>query len=257
MRALLVKLGYTKSIIFFTLFSVVSSIALTAMLMSLINRPLVPTDGYIISALYPLLIAPVILHLILKLIFDLNGQEQQMRQYAQKDTLTNFLTRRAWFEFAEQYEIISKRQNRTFTLLMLDLDNFKKVNDDYGHIAGDAVIKSFSEITRFIARDSDIIGRFGGEEFIFLLPDTNAEQAYSLCERLHHQIRNTVVDFNGHELTFTTSIGLACQTENHGHSLDYLISLADKALYTAKSRGKNCSFLHREQTSNKTSSYAS
>ena len=224
--------------------------------MSLIDRPLIPRDGYVISLICPLVIAPIVLHFILKLVFQLNSQEQKMRQFAQKDSLTDFLTRRAWFEFAEQYEVIAKRQKQPFTLLMLDLDNFKKVNDDFGHLAGDAVIKAFSKITQLLARDSDIIGRFGGEEFIFLLPDTNAEQAYALCERLHNQIRSSVVEFEQHKLTFTTSIGIACQTENHNHSLDHLISLADNALYTAKSRGKNCSFLHRESVSNSTPSYA-
>jgi diguanylate cyclase (GGDEF)-like protein len=179
-----------------------------------------------------------------------------MRDFAQKDSLTKFLSRRAWFEFAEQYEVIAKRQKRPFTLLMLDLDNFKKINDQFGHLAGDKILKEFAVITHRVARDSDIIGRFGGEEFIFLLPNTDAEQAYSLCERLHNQIRNTVVDYKAQKLTFTTSIGIACQTESHEHSLDHLISLADNALYTAKSRGKNCSFLYRETYLSNAASYA-
>ncbi len=213
-------------------------------------------DVHLIAFMCPLLITPIISYTIIKLICELHYQEQKMRDFAQKDSLTKLLSRRAWFEFAEQYEIIANRQNLPYTLLMVDLDDFKNINDEFGHLAGDKILKEFAVITHSVARDSDIIGRFGGEEFIFLLPNTSAEQAYSLCERLHNEVRNTIVDYKGQPLTFTTSIGIACQSATHEYSLDYLISMADNALYTAKSRGKNCSFLHRESNVDNQVSYA-
>jgi diguanylate cyclase (GGDEF)-like protein len=255
-KELVIHLGYLKSIIIFTLIVTLASMELTGLMMWFIHRPLLPRDGYVISFICPLIIAPPILHFLLKLTFELNNQEQKMRELAQTDSLTKLLTRRAWFEFAEQYQVISKRQKQAVSLLMLDLDNFKKINDEYGHLAGDAIIRELSNISKLICRESDIVGRFGGEEFIFLLPNTNAEQACALCERLHDQIRSCTVEFEQHQLKFTASIGIACQTEQHSHSLDHLISLADDALYKAKSHGKNGSFLHRESTTDSTPSYA-
>lgn len=256
MRSLLFKLGLPKSIVALTIATVVLSLTTTSLLLSFLGEPIQKLDVYLIAFLCPSAITPFVAYFVFKLVFELNSQEQEMRHYAQWDSLTNFLTRRAWFQFAEQYEVIAKRQRQPYTLLMLDLDNFKKLNDDHGHLAGDAILKKFADLTRELARDSDIIGRFGGEEFIFLLPDTSADQAYSLCERLHNKIRNTSLRYNDINLTFTTSIGLACQSIEHDHSLDHLISLADDALYTAKARGKNCSFLHREPPSSNTPSYA-
>jgi diguanylate cyclase (GGDEF)-like protein len=240
----------------FTILCILLSQGLTALMLYFLPGAVTQFDVHLIAFICPLLITPVISFAIIKLICELHHQEQKMRDFAQKDSLTKFLSRRAWFEFAEQYEVIAKRQKRPFTLLMLDLDNFKRINDEFGHLAGDKILKQFAVITRSVARDSDIIGRFGGEEFIFLLPNTGAEQAYSLCERLHNEIRNTVIEYKGQKLTFTTSIGIACQTESHEHNLDHLISLADNALYTAKSRGKNCSFLYRETYLTTEASYA-
>ena len=121
--------------------------------------------------------------------------------------------------------------------MMLDIDHFKKINDTYGHLAGDFVLKEIAKIIKDSIRKSDICGRFGGEEFVIVLPNTKLSGAMKLAERIRETIQNHTFDFNGKKINVTVSIGITSVGVND--SYESLISRADEALYEAKEKGRN------------------
>lgn len=134
----------------------------------------------------------------------------------------------------------SKRYGHALSVLMIDLDNFKELNDRYGHTAGDHLLKYFSQLLTQTIRPSDIAARYGGEEFLILLPETDREEAHAVAERLRKRISLYPfrIDSRKEDVLFTISIGLSTYPE-YGQSGDELITLADIALYQAKKEGKN------------------
>jgi diguanylate cyclase (GGDEF)-like protein len=135
----------------------------------------------------------------------------------------------------------SHTYNHPLSLLMIDLDNFKNLNDMYGHTIGDQLLKSFSALIKETIRPSDIAARYGGEEFLIILPETGDQEAIRVAERIHKKVctypfRNE--SLKGVTIRFTISIG-TCSFPQYGQSGDELITLADVALYQAKREGKN------------------
>jgi len=166
--------------------------------------------------------------------------EGKLRDMATTDGLTGVANRRYFLELAEQEVSRAQRYSRPMSLLMLDLDHFKSVNDTYGHDIGDmALITAVKAITR-ILRDQDICGRLGGEEFGVLLPETNEKQAQQTAERVRAEVEATpVVLFDGNELKLTVSAGTASLEAEETSTLEVLCKRADVALYAAKNNGRN------------------
>jgi diguanylate cyclase (GGDEF)-like protein len=166
--------------------------------------------------------------------------ELELRLIARMDQLTGALTRRGFVEQAEREIARSLRNGRFGTLVMLDLDHFKSVNDTYGHAVGDHVLKVIAEIVNITLRPSDVFGRLGGEEFAILLPETAGDDAAALIEHLRHAIANCPIALESAEaLHVTASFGLAC-FETNTASLAAWLEQADVMLYAAKAAGRNC-----------------
>lgn len=160
---------------------------------------------------------------------------------ASHDALTGVLTRRAFLRRSrEQMHALAGRQ-RPVTLLMLDIDHFKQVNDRHGHAAGDDVLTAFAERTHSAMRPSDLLGRFGGEEFAILLPDTTSAEAVRIADRLRRiASAHPIALANGVSLDITVSIGgVSRRCSPQGVRLDDLFRLADGALYEAKAAGRD------------------
>jgi diguanylate cyclase (GGDEF)-like protein len=133
----------------------------------------------------------------------------------------------------------TQRYNNTLSILMLDIDYFKQVNDAYGHQAGDLVLMTLAMIFQEVLRNVDIAGRLGGEEFAVVLPETGIQKAVEVAERLREVISATEVSLpSGHQIHFTVSIGIAALVDKNT-SIDILLNEADKALYRAKQAGRN------------------
>jgi diguanylate cyclase (GGDEF)-like protein len=128
--------------------------------------------------------------------------------------------------------------NREFSCMMLDLDYFKEINDTYGHPVGDQVLKEFAKRCKSSIREIDLIGRYGGEELIILLPETNRELAVQVAERLRSSIAATPIKVQDQQIALTVSIGVATKDE-HTLDLETLIARADQAMYIAKHKGRN------------------
>ena len=166
--------------------------------------------------------------------------EETKRVYQEKlantDTLTGAYNRRYLKEFSTDYLKIVKREKKDLSLLILDLDDFKNINDTYGHEAGDLVLIEFVKLARKSIRDNDLIVRFGGDEFIVLLPNTNISNAKILANK----IINKISEYNmNKQVKFSISIGVS-QYEEKDNSIESLILRADDSLYEAKRKGKNC-----------------
>tara|TARA_B100000686_G_scaffold354949_1_gene468419 strand:- start:1591 stop:2460 length:870 start_codon:yes stop_codon:yes gene_type:complete len=161
------------------------------------------------------------------------------------DSVTG-LFNRGFFDDALQRELArAKRHNVPLSILFFDLDDFKKVNDTYGHLGGDATLKSVSKVINEEKRTEDLAARYGGEEMILILPDTEKTQALVLGERIRKRVSETITYFAEKSISITLSGGLACfpvDTEEAAQLLD----CADKALYLAKNAGKNNIALYSE-----------
>ncbi|MEO4045963.1 diguanylate cyclase [Pseudomonas sp. CAU 1711] len=185
-----------------------------------------------------LLICALISALVLFLVYLATRRYQQhIVALATTDALTGLPNRRGFDLLANQALQEAQRAQSPLSALMIDLDHFKRLNDTHGHLAGDQVLHGFAEQLQGRLRQSDIICRWGGEEFILLLKDTDLATARQLAEKIRQQIEQAVFAFSGAELRITCSIGLA---ERHGEdSLERLIARADRALYRAKQSGRN------------------
>ena len=163
---------------------------------------------------------------------------EQVEALAVTDALTGLSVRRYFMERAEEELARSRRHELSCTLLMLDLDLFKEKNDTYGHLVGDVVLRDVAQVVARNLRDIDLVGRYGGEEFILLLIETPIEQALPIAERLRQLIEVHPVRAYDELLTQTVSIGAAAYPGD-AQTLGELIERADQALYAAKRAGRN------------------
>ena len=162
---------------------------------------------------------------------------EDLKQKSIKDSLTGCYNKEETEIFLETFLKNFLRYKTPFSVLMIDIDYFKKINDTYGHLAGDFILKKVAEIMKSLIRDTDICGRFGGEEFIIALPNTKIIGALRLAERIRKTIENTSFDYNGKKIKITLSIGVTSASKND--SIYSLIERADEALYEAKRKGRN------------------
>ncbi|MDR4508983.1 MAG: GGDEF domain-containing protein [Candidatus Brocadiaceae bacterium] len=250
MRSIISQFSHMTLVIIMTVSAAILSVALVTTIYKIADQDLRPLE-IITGAIVPSIVAPSLTWYVLKLLLKLDTLEKHMRNLATYDLLTNALTRGAFIDTAVKHLNMANRNKNTFALLMLDLDHFKAINDKYGHAKGDEVLRIFGSIANQHKRTSDIIGRFGGEEFVFLLPDTDMNGAVCFSEMLHSKIRNNYVRQDGQRIRFTASIGVAIFYPNAGiHNIDDLIRQSDEALYAAKRKGKNCTVLFQSDTLN-------
>lgn len=168
----------------------------------------------------------------------LEHANRELERLAATDALTGAANRRHFMLRASEELTRSERSGEPFSILMMDIDHFKNVNDTHGHAAGDATLVAFAARTRDMLRAHDLFGRFGGEEFIVLLPGSGAGQAIGVAERIRSAMEHEPIAGPAGELRVTVSIGIA-EYGSDGDSVDALISAADDRLYRAKEGGRN------------------
>ena len=165
-------------------------------------------------------------------------QNSSLSLLASTDYLTGIMNKRMFNEISERYFQTAQKNDLTLTLLLLDLDHFKKVNDTYGHQAGDQLLKRFVKTMESILNKSDIFARIGGEEFAVLLSQMNCDDTYHLAETIRKEIENDFITYEGQDIRVTTSIGISENRETDTEFED-IFSRADMALYQAKHEGRN------------------
>ncbi|MBP6006436.1 MAG: GGDEF domain-containing protein [Rhodoferax sp.] len=170
---------------------------------------------------------------------ELQNKQRELLRLTRLDGLTGLYNRSTFVELSRQELARAQRQSSNTTILLLDLDFFKRVNDTWGHPAGDAVLKNVAFVANNTVRATDLVGRLGGEEFLILLPNTSLEAARVLAEKLRANMERHPTPWESTVIKATISIGLASTSAAENRDFDTLYTAADKALYQAKERGRN------------------
>ena len=162
--------------------------------------------------------------------------DYSMLKAATYDELTDILNRRTFLEKAEEVLVLYIKRKKPISFFLMDIDDFKQINDFHGHFIGDMVLKDFAYTIKEQLREEDLFGRVGGEEFTILLPETTEKQAFEVAERLRHMVEQSCVNQMIH---YTVSIGTVTVVPDESTTIDMLYKLSDKAMYRAKRNGKN------------------
>jgi diguanylate cyclase (GGDEF)-like protein len=178
----------------------------------------------------------------LSLVLDNARLAQRLHELSTMDGLTRQLNHRAIYDRLTEELERAQRYNHPLSVILCDFDHFKEVNDSYGHLAGDAVLREGAALLRKCLRGTDLLGRYGGEEFLAVLPQVDLEAARLAAERLREELAEHVVSLPVHgDVRITGSFGVAARGELSGRVTgDLLVSLADRRLYEAKAAGRNC-----------------
>lgn len=175
---------------------------------------------------------------------ELRISNDELQKAASTDPLTGLKNRRSMTEVLDAEERRHSRYSTIFSVIIADIDGFKKFNDTYGHACGDFILKHLGEIFNRIIRPTDSVCRWGGEEFLFLLPETDVNEANKMGERIRSAVATEVFNFEGNKHRVTMTFGVSCI--EHKTSVMRLISNADEALYYGKKNGKNRVVLYFE-----------
>ena len=238
MKDTIIALGRTRTVAIFAVACILLSVAITWLAMELFADGL-NTLGLLISIVVPALIAPTATWHTTGLILKIDRLEKEARNLATYDSLTTVMTRRAFMDSALSVMKVASRDHAPFSLMYLDLDDFKQINDTHGHPTGDQVLKECGEIIRNQVRACDLVGRIGGEEFALALTGTHLGGAMHLAEKLRRSIGQHTVQYKQQAIQCTVSIGVSATEWSQPLSFEQLCNEADKALYRAKKSGKN------------------
>jgi diguanylate cyclase (GGDEF)-like protein len=200
--------------------------------------------GAVTAILLVIMPPTVAIMAVVTVVFNRLAELDQLQSDVRTDPKTGLLNMRGWTESAQRTFRRAVRSEAGLAVLMIDFDHFKEINDTYGHPAGDDVLRRVAELLTEVTRPGDVVGRFGGEEFLVLVSDVDALQAYHTAERIRHRVSTAAISTRGKRgepVTITdrtTSIGVAVYPQ-HGRSIDELLHAADAAVYLAKEQGRD------------------
>jgi diguanylate cyclase (GGDEF)-like protein len=242
LKSCLRRFGLWPVIAGVTAISIVVSIAITAFVHLALLGIAMPPAAWALSIVCPLVLGPTMSIGSFTLLIQLDQAHEQMRLISHTDHLTGAYNRRHFMERLLDEVEKSVRSGAPFSVALIDVDNFKAVNDVHGHLAGDEVLRALVKACMSQVRANDTFARFGGEEFAVLLPGTDVSQAMQWLERLREHVAQLRVELPEATLSITVSIGLAsprlAQPVAAAH-INAALRLADEALYRAKREGKN------------------
>lgn len=176
---------------------------------------------------------------------DIHYGVEALESLSQTDDLTGIKNRRAFNETLHHETRKANRYDRPYSIMMVDIDDLKSINDRLGHDAGDKLLKMISGVMQDVLRDTDILARYGGDEFIVFLPETDSKQAFEAAERIRTAVNNTSINLDGNAVSSTVSIGIAGYPES-SENVHEVMKYADKALYQCKNQGKNSAVVFGE-----------
>lgn len=170
---------------------------------------------------------------------------EELEKVVETDELSGLKNRRYFFKELDKESNRSRRYGHTLAVIMLDLDNLKQINDTYGHIVGDSVLKHISRIMLDSTRETDVVCRYGGDEFIILLPETTPKNAFTVGEKIRRNVANLPYKYKRTLINLTVSVGISVKTPSMSNDVHNIIESADKALYISKNRGKNKAMMNK------------
>jgi len=236
LRRYLRRVGVAGGTALITALSVVLSVVLTLGVSRLAGAPAGPV-ALGISVLAPALIAPPFTLMLLALVARLDAAERTLSRLSAVDSLTKVYNRRGILQLAHSEYARARRTGEALSVAILDVDRFKQINDTYGHPGGDAVLRALAGQCAAHSREVDHFGRYGGEEFMYVLPSSSPGRAAEFAERIRTLLASDAVRYRDRRIVFTVSIGVTSLGERE--DLDALLLRADEALYSAKRSGRN------------------
>lgn len=217
---------------------VVASLVITEAVTYLVTGKSSPALALLLSVLAPAIIVPISAYAHISMAIRLREANNRLRVLSETDHLTQVCNRRRFLEIAEQQLSLARRHGYPTSVLLIDFDHFKQINDRRGHAAGDRVLVDSTAIVSDLLRESDTLARFGGEEFVVLLPHTGSAGASMVADRIAAALRTHTFRHEGADIEVTVSIGgVAC--ESSGASLESMTSAADSLLYDCKQAGRD------------------
>lgn len=240
-RNAILGMGHYRSVFAITLFSVLMSVMITGVIMTVFwwEGKDVLLKSLLVGAIVPGIVAPLASNFVVKLLFELEDLQTQLLEMVNRDPLTKLYSRRYLLDCLEIESTRTLRLNEPMSLLILDVDNFKSINDRYGHGNGDIVLQEIAQVCESTLRPYDVIARFGGEEFVVLLPNTSLPEACTVAERIRENVAVTTIELTSREsIRGTISIGISHFIPPDPKCIN-LLSRADKGLYKAKNNGRN------------------
>ncbi len=240
-RNAILGMGHYRSVFALTLFSMLISVIINSVIMTVFwwEGIDVLLKSLLVAAIIPGIVAPLATNFVVKLLFELEDIQTQLLEMVNRDPLTKVYSRRYLLDCLETESARTMRSNEQMSLLILDVDNFKSINDCYGHGNGDIVLQKIAQVCESTLRPYDVIARFGGEEFVVLLPNTPITEACTVAERIRENVAVTTIELtSGESIRSTISIGVSSFIPPDPKCLN-LLSRADKGLYKAKNNGRN------------------
>ena len=231
------SLGKFRAILVITLLAVAFSVVITYLITTWFGGG-PGAIGLIAGAVIPAVIAPIFSAVMIDLIFKLDDARAELQRVSILDDLTGVYTRRHFLKVAAEEFLRAERYGHEFSIIYFDLDDFKLVNDRFGHQTGDRMLQAVSQICMRNRRAIDTFARLGGEEFAYLLPATNGQGASEVAERVKRLLSGEPICVNGDCYNITASIGVAVYSHQYD-SLDEMLARVDQVMYTAKAQGKN------------------
>lgn len=214
---------------------------------SYIEKQLTPMEQTVI--LSPLLDSDGNTNEVLISVFDISDwisyqnellrTQTELQRLSQTDDLTQVPNRRSVMDRLTEEFLVHKRKKRPLSLALLDIDYFKKINDSFGHHTGDMILREMAQLVSGMLRDYDAMGRYGGEEFVIVLPETNGGQALKVADRLREGIERHEFLVNDRTHRITVSLGIACKSAEGNPTIEEMFKEADRCLYLAKASGRN------------------
>jgi diguanylate cyclase (GGDEF)-like protein len=240
-RNVILEMGHYRSVLAVTLFSVLMSVIINGVIMKVFwwEGIDVLLKATLVAAIIPGIVAPLASNFVVKLLFDLDELQAQLLEMVNRDPLTKVHSRRYLMDCLEIESARTLRENEPMSLLILDVDYFQLINDRYGHGNGDHVLQEIAQVCESTLRPYDVIARFGGEEFVVLLPSTSLLEACNIAERIRENVAVRTIELtSGEAIQSTISIGIS-QFISPDPKCKHLLSHADKGLYKAKHNGRN------------------
>jgi diguanylate cyclase (GGDEF)-like protein len=214
------------------------NLGIIAALLALVWSSRTPAPGSAATAALVLAPMALIAYVATRLADDIRKAIERIRFISETDELTRLYNLRAFMHIAERLHRQAKRYSRLYALIMIDSDNLKSVNDAHGHQAGNELLKLTTTCIRRELRETDVAARYGGDEFIVLLPETSAQGAWELSERIRRSVADKGMEVRGLRIATSVSIGIAAFPE-HGSDLRSIMNKSDQAMYLSKKTGRN------------------
>ncbi len=233
----MLKLSYLSSMLLFTPFIIFLAVVISVVAELLIFGRIRPWS-IMFSIGIPILLAPPFIYVFSRLLKQVNQLNKKLEHKANHDPLTGVYGRHFILETINLELSRFSRHGNQFSILFIDLDDFKPINDMYGHKIGDEALIALAKNINSCLRDIDILGRYGGDEFLVCLPETSAAKAKVIAQRIQHCLINSLDSISDHDIKITASIGIYSPPDA-AIDTQFIIEHADKAVYLAKMKGKN------------------